>query len=172
MGCKQATVFAIWKRHYKYSAWHVCALTLSSWQPCEPHTSKAAITLHFYMLSYALHAFHMLSYTFIRFHTLSYAFKCFHMLSYAFISMLSYAFIRIIYALIRFYMHSTCYNMLLKAKVSQEMMLALCITGFCFAEAGKKVGLRQFLLVSWFRTVLSAAHGAFIMGKTSSQMCT
>ena len=30
--------------------------------------------------------------------------------------------------------------MLLKAKVSQqqEMMLALCITGFCFAEAGKK----------------------------------
>ena len=55
--------------------------------------------------------------------------------------MLSYVFIRIIYALIRFYMHSTCYNMLLKAKVSQqqeEMMLALCITGFCFAEAGKK----------------------------------
>ena len=76
----------------------------------------------FYMLSYALHAFHMLSYAFIRFH------------------ILSYAFIRIIYALIRFYMHSTCYNMLLKAKVSQqqeEMMLALCITGFCFAEAGK-----------------------------------
>ena len=60
---------------------------------------------------------------------LSYAFIRFHMLSYA------------LYALIRFYMHSTCYNMLLKAKVSQqeeEMMLALCITGFCFAEAGKK----------------------------------
>ena len=92
------------------------------------------------MLSYALHAFHMLSYAFIRFH------------------MLSYAFIRIIYALIRFYMHSTCYNMLLKAKVSQqqeeEMMLALCITGFCFAEAGKNKRLDSHIRTVYLRNRL------------------
>ena len=91
-------------------------------------------------LQMLLYAFLCFSQAFIRFHTLSYAFIRFHTLSYAFIP--------IIYALIRFYMHSTCYNMLLKAKVSQqqeEMMLALCITGFCFAEAGKNV-LRCLLL--------------------------
>ena len=60
------------------------------------------------------------------FDMLIYVFICFHTLLYAFI---------------RFHMLAKCFYMLLKAKVSQqqeEMMLALCITGFCFAEAGKK----------------------------------
>ena len=107
--------------------------------------------IRFHLLSYAFIHF---MYAFYAFICSSYAFICFHTLSYAFIRfhMLSYAFIPIIYALIRFYMHSTCYNMLLKAKVSQqqeeEMMLALCITGFCFAEAGKK-----YLFICKFPTI-------------------
>ena len=58
-------------------------------------------------------------------HMLSNAFLCFPMLDMLFI-----CFNTLLYA----------FYMLLKAKVSQqqEMMLALCITGFCFAEAGKK----------------------------------
>ena len=113
------------------------------------------------MLLYGFIHFHTPENAFISFYTLSYVFICFHTLSYALIHFhtLSYAFIRIIYALIRFYMHSTCYNMLLKAKVSQqqEMMLALCITGFCFAEAGKNAFCCKKLNFKTFSNLLTRA---------------
>ena len=54
--------------------------------------------------------------------------------------MLSYAFYMLLYPFMHFLYALICFNMLLKAKVSQqEMMLALCITGFCFAESGKNL---------------------------------
>ena len=69
------------------------------------------------MLSYAFKRLHMISYTYICLHTLSYTFICF------------------LYAFKCFYYAFLCFMSSLE---QQEMMLALCITGFCFAEAGKK----------------------------------
>ena len=54
------------------------------------------------------------------------------------------------YAYIRFYMHAkvtefanllalTCIMSSLEQQQQEEMTLTLCITGFCFAEAGKNV---------------------------------
>ena len=113
----------------------------------------------FLTLTYAFICFHTLTNTFICFdtpcyaciclHTLPYAFICFHMLCYAYIPlhMLSYAF----NAFIRFHTLSYAFICMLRSlnmltccimsslEEEQEVMLTLCLTGFCSAEAGKKV---------------------------------
>ena len=53
--------------------------------------------------------------------------------------MISYAFMRFLYAFPMLLFALLCFMSSLEQQ-QQEMMLALCITGFCFAEAGKKNG--------------------------------
>ena len=67
--------------------------------------------------------FQMLSYVFVHFHMLSYALYAFSMLLVCF-NMLLFAFI--------------CFMSLLEQQ-EEEMMLTLCLTGFCSAEAGKNL---------------------------------
>ena len=50
--------------------------------------------------------------------------------------MISYAFMRFLYAFPMLLFALLCFMSSLEQQ-EEEMMLALCITGFCFAEAGK-----------------------------------
>ena len=93
------------------------------------------------MLSYALIRSCMLYYAFIRFHALSCAFIRFHMLSYAFIR-----FHICFYTLLNAFIYVFICSMSL---LEEQMMLTLCLTGFCSAEAGKNYWMHGYWKIGY-----------------------